>query len=291
MLSRRRAHWLFALMLTLPMAHGEEGEAWSYAWKSPDGTPNQLRLKINSKLAEKAFIGAGDLLDFDKIGALILANIRGLAGELSDESVIVTVTGDSLNALSYEAQPLGYFPGLAEARLDQMTAFVLDAMKDVEASTYYQYNPALRSLEVDYNEIASDYRSVVLDTLLALSQTLQTSDQIVLRDTLLDMLQSIEYTDLRRDDFPLLNPMRMLIEKRGDCESKQLFMAMAMKMLMPESKVELILLPAQEHIVMRYTGSNGSIILMDATGPSRTPAGQINPDYHLSGAIYYELIL
>jgi hypothetical protein len=280
---------LLALMFALPIAHGDDGQPWAYEWDGADGGRHELKLTLSPALAEKAFMGGGDLLDFAKISDLILSNAQHFAASLSDESVVVTVSGDSLKALSYQAQSRGDFPALVASRMDQMKAFMDDSMEDVEHATYYEYNPIRRSLEIDYNEIAADYQSVVLDTLIALGHSTGTEDPVILRDELLDMLQSIPYNDLRSDDFPLLNPMRMLIEKRGDCESKQLFMATAMKILMPESRVELILLPQQEHIVMRHQ-VDGEYVLIDATGPSRTPAGSINPAYHLSGAIYYELI-
>jgi hypothetical protein len=281
---------LLALMLVIPIAHGDDGIPWSYAWEGPDGANRELTLTLSTALAEKAFIGGGDLLHYDKISAVILSHTQRLAASLSDQMVTVTVTGDSLRELNFEAQPLGAFRGIAEARLAQITAFVTGSMEDVERATYYKYDPIRRSLDVNYNNIAGDYQSVVIETLIALSDSLGTGNRVTLRDELLGMLQSIPYTDLSTDDFPMLNPMRMLLEKRGDCESKQIFMAMAMKLLMPQSRVELIILPHQKHIVMRYQ-SDGEYVLMDATGPGRIAAGSIHPDFNLSGAIYYELVL
>ncbi|WOF81824.1 hypothetical protein P5704_023785 (plasmid) [Pseudomonas sp. FeN3W] len=263
---------------------------WEYSWETRSSYPLSISLDIDEKTRKKAYLSDGDLLDYKRISVLILDQMRVMARNLTTPGIRISVQGTSLSNFEATAWAQESLQGEAQKSIEAIYTFAKDAIKPIEKSTYYRYNRETRSLGINYNKIAKDYEALVIQTLLALSKTLKTEDRIILRDSLLDMLQSIPYTDLAMDDFPLLNPARMLLEKRGDCESKQVFMAAALKLLFPERRVLLLQLPEQEHIVLSYAGDHGEEILMDATGPARLPVGKLGPHTTLNQkVISYEI--
>lgn len=265
--------------------------AWDYEWISADGAQRSISINIDVELARQAFTGPSDLLDFTDISEILTSEVKRMASSLSDAGIFISAKGDRLDELVIEYSSYPQYSKMALKRVEDINLFIKEAMQPVEDTTYYQYDEKSRSVNIDYNHMAKDYQVVVLDLLIALTQYLGTDDPDVLKNELITLLQSIEYSSLDDDDFPLFNPARMLIERRGDCESKQLFMGIALKLLEPDLTASLVLLPDQEHIVLMQTQANGLNVYMDATGPVYLPIGSLDPSTSLIGErIDYPLV-
>lgn len=291
-----RFYLFLALCLLAPIASFAQNKAiaaqalnWHYSWVNDQGMAQSLDLTISAENAAKGFFGSRDLLDSKALGRKLLDEAKGYAKGLSDHLVRVTLVGNSLS--SYEIKVARFSGKSADAdhRLRLMQDFIDQKINTINQISYYRYDSSLKGLSMDYNTILRDYESVILDLVIAMSQQLNIADADSLRLALLDMLQSLPYTDLDNDDYPLFNPVRMLVEQRGDCESKQIFMVGALKILYPEDDIYLVLLPRQEHIVLMQRDRHGNSLYMDATGPARRKPGPSLSSFSLDEGILYEV--
>ena len=263
---------------------------WQYDWQSPEGESHRLALRIPSALLERGFLGQGDLLNEKIIGKRIVQSVKAYADSLSDHLVSVTVLGDSLQNFQIKTARRGGNSELATQRRALVNDFLQREIHLISANSYYRYDPGMHAIVLEYNAVIRDYQSLILDTITQLASLKGVTTEDDLRRVLVDMLQSIPYISLTDADFPLYNPVRMLVEKQGDCESKQLFLAAGLKILYPQDSIYLVLLPKQEHIVLMQRDANGNVLYMDATGPARKPPGA--PLTHsLDEGILYEVSL
>jgi hypothetical protein len=266
-----------------------QAHEWHYAWLNDKGGARSLHLTISAENVEKGFLGSRDLLDSKALGHQILDEAKGYALGLSDSLVRVSLIGDSLSNYEIKVARISGRSADAHDRMQLMKSFIQEKVRSINQTSYYRYDETIGGLAIDYNAILRDYESLIVEVLVAMSEQLQITDADDLRLALLDMLQSLPYTDLDNDDYPLLNPVRMLVEQRGDCESKQVFMVGALKILYPDDTIYLVLLPKQEHIVLMQRDSTGKALYMDATGPVRRKPGLSLPSISLNEGILYEV--
>lgn len=272
-----------------PQGPAAQDQEWHYAWINDKGRSRTLDLTISAENVEKGFLGSRDLLDSKALGRQILDEAKGYAQKLSDSLVRVSLIGDSLSNYEIKVARISGRSSDAHDRMELMKSFIEQRIRSINEISYYRYDETLGGLAMDYNAILRDYESIIVDVLAAMSEQLQISSTDELRLALLDMLQSLPYTDLDHDDYPLFNPVRMLVEQRGDCESKQIFMVGALKILYPDDNIYLVLLPKQEHIVLMQRDRAGNALYMDATGPARRKPGPTLPTFSLDEGILYEV--
>lgn len=263
---------------------------WDYEWISLQGEKKRIHLTIPSNVVEMAYLGEGDILNFSEIWKIIVSLARQRADEISDGNVRLSLAGGDDN-LNIRVNHLPGYGENAKLKIYEIESYIERMLDEFSESSYYRFDKGERKALIEYNKVASDYEAFILMFITSVSNQMGLKSRDELRDVLLDMLQSLTYADLDQDDFPMLNPGRMLIEKRGDCESKQLFMATAMKLIYPYNPVFLVLLPKQEHIVMKYRDDHGNEIYLDATGPDRLPAGSLLTKYNLDEGVIYEIRL
>ena len=282
---------LLVIVVAPRQASAIDDQEWHYEWSTASGAPMRVKVAIPGVLIEKAFVGKGDLLNEKIIGKRIIESAKSYAASLSDNEVNVAVLGESLESFEIKTARRSGNTALALDRQAMVNAFIQREVNLISANSYYRYDPVLNAIVIEYNAVIRDYQSIVLDTLSALAKNegmLQVDD---LRAGLLDMLQSIPYLSLSDADFPLNNPVRLLLERQGDCESKQLFLAAGLKLLYPQDSIYLVLLPTQEHIVLMQRDASGRVIYMDATGPGRLPPGESLEHFSVDEGILYEVNL
>lgn len=272
-------------------ASAVEDQEWNYEWASPAGDKLRVALTIPGRLIEKGFIGQGDLLNEKVIGKRIIDSAKIYATSLSDNQVNVAVLGDSLESFEIKTARRSGSSVLAAHRQALVNEFIQREIHLISANSYYRYDADLHAIVIEYNALIRDYQSLVLDTLSALAMNDGMNEVNDLRAGLLDMLQSIPYLSLNEADFPLNNPVRLLLERQGDCESKQIFLAAGLKLLYPQDSIYLVLLPKQEHIVLMQRDSSGRVLYMDATGPARRPPGPSLEHFSVDEGILYEVSL
>lgn len=282
---------LLAFALIPRQASAIDDQAWDYEWTTVSGAKQRVTLTIPGAMIEKGFVGKGDLLNEKIIGRRIIDSAKTYAASLSDNEVNVAVLGESLESFEIKTARRAGNTALAENRHALVNAFIQREIHLISANSYYRYDPALNAIVIEYNAVIGDYQSLVLDTLSALAKNEGMHQVDDLRAGLLDMLQSIPYLSLSDADFPLNNPVRLLLERQGDCESKQIFLAAGLKLLYPQDSIYLVLLPTQEHIVLMQRDTSGRVLYMDATGPGRLPPGPSLEHFSVDEGILYEVNL
>lgn len=171
----------------------------------------------------------------------------------------------------------------AKELYQQVKNYIDGAFDEMRPITYYRYDKEMKELVINYEDIILDYADVIGVTHEFFLQRDPGKTQSQMINDRLNFLQSITYDALDSNDFGMLTPIRMLAEKRGDCESKQVYMAGLLKKLYPNRAVYLVLLPDKQHIVsavempeapaqLSYVKDGKQYLIVDATGPSYTDA-------------------
>src|SRR5690606_19939653 len=116
---------LSTMILVFAMAFDAMADIqWSYSWENQVGQPRSISISIPDELAEKAYVGPGDLLDYDKISGMIFAKTKDLAATLSDHVAFIRVSGHSLKDLTYEGESLEINRPIMNARMEQIRLFL-----------------------------------------------------------------------------------------------------------------------------------------------------------------------
>ena len=252
-----------------------------HSWVDIEGRRQAISIELSEREIEEGLINSPDKASLHELWlySKVFATTRGVA-EKNPRDALEKVSEWEL--LPYAlAKPLnsvfvaGGMTKEAIARFEQV-------LKDIDGGTYYYLDDDGRTVRLDYPAIVEDQQTFIDRLHQALSdlEMDQTIKQKI--DSRLRFLQSIEYDDLVGHDFPLMTPIRMMLEGRGDCESKQLLLAAFLKRIAPGNDIYLVELPEKQHIVlaMEVLGSQGDstvyhegryYLVMDATGPAYLP--------------------
>lgn len=168
---------------------------------------------------------------------------------------------------------------LAKESYLKVKTYIDGAFDELRPITYYRYDKEMKELVINYEDIILDYADIIGATHQFFQQRDPGKTQSQMINDRLNFLQSIQYDALQNNEFGMLTPIRMLVEKQGDCESKQVYMAGLLKKLYPNRSVYLVLLPDKEHIVaavempeapdqLAYVKDGKHYLIVDATGPS-----------------------
>ena len=255
-------------------------------WFDHSGQPRAMNLSISEDRVRQALTNGRDLHNYESIFREIIRQAKIMGTELSTSTAKVRV---SRREMGYEID-YQYREGYKQEALAigaKIQGFVGGAYDDLRSVTYYRQDRESKSLVIDYNDIVSDFRDVFIavDGYFKATDVGKTDFQKI-NDRLI-FLQSIPYDDMLKSDFDLNTPIRMLAENRGDCESKQVFMAGLLRQLFPHKDIQMVTLPNREHIVLALEaqglyssdtfGKDGRrYIILDATGPGTSTAEQSN---------------
>ncbi len=254
---------------------------FSHQWRDFYGDGRQITIPINEERVRQALVNSKDLHNHKSIYRTIINNAKILAIEISTSNVRARVKDVGME-YKLEIEYRKGFEGEAKGISSRIHEFINGAYSDLREVTYYTYSDELNSLVINYSDIVSDYEDVFDAThkiFLASDTGKSKEDQL---DDRLSFLQSIPYDDMTHNDFDLMTPIRMLAEGRGDCESKQIYLAGLLGKLFPGRQIHLVLLPYHEHILLAletyegeyatYTQDSRNYLILDATGPSLLPA-------------------
>jgi len=270
------------LPLVINLACAGQGHAENYYlehwWKSKTGETEHFGLNLSEARVRQAMTAGRDMYGHEQLRQTILNNAKLLSQRISSQDVQINLrTFGNSYEISYT-----YREGSEEkARQlkEQVKDYIDNGFENLSSQTYYRYDKDLKELVINYQDIVLDYADVITATHQFFKQRDPGKTQSQMINDRLNFLQSIPYDDLLQNDFGMLPPIRMLAENRGDCESKQVYMAGLLKLLYPNRAVYLVLLPEREHIVaaveipevpdnLVYLKNGKRFLIVDATGPS-----------------------
>lgn len=247
-------------------------------WKDATGETQHFGLTVDDRRMRQAMTASRDMLGYEQIRASVMQHAQTMALQISTPTAKLKLRSYGQTYELSSTYQEGHM-GEATALSNRVRSYIDNAYDDMRDSTYYIYDKDRRELIINYEEIILDFRDVIGAT----HQFFQARDvgkthSAMINDRL-NFLQSISYDDLKTDPFGMYTPIRMLVERRGDCESKQTYMAGLLKMLYPSRDVFLVLLPDKEHIVaavempeapenLTYYKDGKRYLIVDATGPS-----------------------
>lgn len=276
----------FLRFLVLPLVISTCGAPHAFAstsylehwWKDSSGETQHFGVTVDDARMRQAMTNSRDMLGFEQIRSKVMLQAQTMALQISTPTAKLKLRSYGQTYELSSTYQEGHM-GEATALSNRVRNYIDGAYDDLGDSTYYTYDKDRRELVINYEDIILDFRDVIEAT----HQYFQARDtgkthSAMINDRL-NFLQSIRYNDLKSDPFGMYTPIRMLVEKSGDCESKQTYMAGMLKMLYPNRDVYLVLLPDKEHIVaaiempeapdaLTYYKDGRRYLIVDATGPS-----------------------
>lgn len=252
-------------------------------WVDHQGYARYLDLSVDEDRVRQALTNGRDLYNYQNIFSEIINQAKIMSLQLSTRDAKVVVTKREGKGLGYSLD-YEYREGHVEeakAIANRVQVFIDGAYDDLKTVSYYRQDKELNALLINYDDIVGDFRDIFIavDSYFKQSDIGKTDLQKI-NDRLI-FLQSIPYDDMLRSDFELNTPIRMLAENRGDCESKQVFMAGLLRQLFPHRDIELVTLLDKEHIVLAlempeldsrltYAKYGRRYAILDATGPGNS---------------------
>lgn len=263
-------------------------EVYRYDWLDYSQHPVALQMALSSDFVSSVGDDPKMRIHEDQIGPLILRKVEEAARQLSDSNYSLEVKQDSggINVMGTGVDQVEL-----QRRLNEIHAVQAQVISVLRSSTYLWVS--------DENEVSFNYQQMIADSLPTLKPLIDTwpVQSIDLRgqfNSYLGFLQAIPYNSLEEStDFGVLTPAAMLTQNRGDCETKQVALAAFIKSGHPQLGV--ILVGTGNHMILgaliaaepgdsvfRYKGRD--YVLMDATGPARSPVGAVDSESrgHLS---------
>lgn len=258
----------------------------THQWPGLDGSAHRYTLSVDEARARRGLLNSKDTLSDSALFTSVLSEARLLAKSLSDEQIELKVEVDGKQySLMYRAAS-GKIDE-ARRRIASLDRFISESYDRLGEVSYYRRDADLGGLKVEHNEVIRDYLDIIEHAHAYFSRRDEGKHIIDQINERLFFLQSIPYDDLKGADFSMMTPLRMLAEGKGDCESKQVFLAGLLKLKFPDKKVALITLPKREHILaavevgrriapFTYYHDGRHYLILDATGPALAPVQKTN---------------
>lgn len=247
-------------------------------WKDSTGETQHFGLTVDDARMRQAMTASRDIQGFEQIRSSVMLRAQAMAMQISTPTAKLKLRSFGKSYELSSTYQEGHM-GEATALGNRVRSYIDGAYDDLRDTTYYTYDRDRRELLINYEDIVHDFRDVIGATHEFFQARDVGKSQSAMINDRLNFLQSITYDDLKTDPFGMYTPIRMLVEKRGDCESKQTYMAGLLKLLYPSRDVYLVLLPDKEHIVaavempeapenLTYFKDGKRYLIVDATGPS-----------------------
>ena len=260
----------------------------TYGWTDFDGQQQSITFDLPAERLVEGMLSAKDQVSLADVQARAYDTAWMLSRASSTSDIIFRVTGSVDQFDIAVSAPPGL---LADAEHEQgrIRREVEQSIADPTSNGYFIYDAVSGGIRPDYQAVAQDNQDVFNTVARAFLAKFGANEPLQLINQLLAFLQSIPYDDLLTQPFPMSPPIPMLVEQRGDCEGKQVFLVGVLRELFRDRPLYLINLPDREHIIagivldmpmrdtVEYEGRK--IVLMDATGPTPYPFGQIPPQF------------
>lgn len=272
---------LVSLILLLSLTQKIHAETINLQWRDYRGVDQHISLSIPFERLSEAMLEGRDQISLSAVLEQSFTAAKAYAASRSTPSQVVEVLG---TASSYAFNAHGNTDLEATLKADFMADFNQSPQRG-----YFIFDAAAGGFRPDYLTILADNADIfplVAQALLARFGS-ENPDELV--NQLLAMLQQIPYDDMASQGFPMATPIQMLVENRGDCETKQLFLLGVLNALFPDRAMALVSLPRLNHILgaieldhdvsSQVTHDSRSFVLLDATGPTAQPFGEVFP-YH-----------
>lgn len=263
------------------LAQNGFAETITLDWRDYQGTEQNISLRIPLERLSAAMLEGRDQVSLSTVLEQSFIAAKAYAARKSTPSKVIEVLG---SASSYAFNAQGDTDLEATLKADFMAGFNQSPQRG-----YFIFDGAAGGFRPDYLAILADNADVFPLVAQALLRRFGAENPEELVNQLLSMLQQIPYDDMASQGFPMATPIQMLVENRGDCETKQLFMLGVLKALFPDRAMALVSLPRLNHILgaieldrdvsSRVEHDSRSFVLLDATGPTAQPFGEVFP-YH-----------
>ncbi|AYG48388.1 hypothetical protein DV532_29570 (plasmid) [Pseudomonas sp. Leaf58] len=277
---------LFAALLACsPMALAQP---LTYGWTDFNGQQQTITFDLPSKRLVEGMLSEKDQVSLAEVQVRAYDTAWMLARASSTSDIIFRVTGSVDQFDIAVSAPAGLLAD-AEQERGRIRTEVEVSIADPSENGYFIYDAGSAGIRPDYQAIAQDNQDVFNTVARAFLAKFGVNEPLQLINQLLAFLQSIPYDDLLTQPFPMSPPIPMLVEQRGDCEGKQVFLVGVLRELFRDRPIYLINLPDREHIIagialdmpmdttIEHKGRH--IVLMDATGPTPYPLGRIPPQF------------
>jgi len=285
-----RANFIIIVFLAIVSAHAEQvsfssrelGDAvqFDYVWKGEDGKPINTTFLIN---ASDVRTGYTEFQPFKKeTYELRLLNSMQEEGKKVGQMLGVEI----------EIQPVknGYNTSVRgpENRLDKALAYLDQRKPKVEEEifkdSYYKSTQRGNAIVVspDYANIANRYSDVMYYIAEALNKTAGSTMRSAISHYL-DFIRTIPYSTQFSNKADFQTPIGMLIENKGDCDTKSI----AFASLMSNFDISVIFILLQDHMLvgMAIPAELGDAtlvidgkvyVLAETAGPALIPLGRIS---------------
>lgn len=275
--------WLKTMLLSFILTPGiAMAQMMEYSWVDFHGQPQTISVDIPYNRLESAMLSGKDRVSQKSILKLSYELARKIASQTSTTTVHVNVAG---------TQERFFFAVNGDGK-DSDTAFaqalrhelVLEINQSPERG-YFIFDEDANGLRPDYLALLSDNQDVFSIFARAMISKFGIEQPIELINQTLALLQQIPYDDMLQDPFPMATPIQLLVERRGDCEAKQVFLIGILQQLFPDRPMGLVNLPTFNHVLAainldsalesRVLHDGKPFVLMDATGPASLPFGKV----------------
>lgn len=248
----------------------------------------QITFDLPPERLAEGMLSAKDQVGLGEVQVSAYDTAVALARSASTSDIIYQVTGTPQGFDIDVQAPPGLLPQ-AQVGQREIRSAVEQSIADPSIHGYFIYDGRSGGIRPDYQSVADDNHDIFRTVALAFLEKFGDKEPQELINQILAFLQAIPFDDLLDRPFPMSPPIPMLIEQRGDCEGKQVFLAGVLGVLFSDRPIYLINLPDNEHIVagiafetdlvetIQHEGRK--IVLMDATGPAAYPFGNIPPQF------------
>lgn len=259
-----------------------QAQVLEYSWSDFRGQPQTISVDLPYQRLEAGMLRGKDKISQQDILKLSYRLAQGIARQTTTPQYPVTVAGTEQR----------FFFAVDGKDPVSDTAFAQSLRKDLVYSInhssergYFIFDEFANGIRPDYREILKDNQDVFAIFAHAVVKKFGQEDSVELINQLLAFLQQIPYDDLLAEPFPMATPIQMLVENRGDCEAKQVFLVGVLGQLFPDRPMALLNLPTFNHILAaisldadlssKVIHDGKPFVLMDATGPTKQAFGEV----------------
>jgi hypothetical protein len=257
--------------------------AYEFTWADFYGRPQRLaftldRSNLRRAEQESAAFSLEDAMDyaFRKTQKAAQTSVYGVQVDVSHGP----------DGLRYKGR--GPTKQQIQREIDRLERISRDALNEYLAQRHYVLDGDM--VETDYTKLAR--RNFIAMEPLASAVARQTrgqSDRQVM-NYLLSFLQSIPYETFEAKEGDRVtnifnSPLRLLTQNKGDCDDKGLAFGLLVKLLYPNTKVGIVLVPGHAFVAVRVKAQPGDMVLThnrsswvvaEPVGPGYLPLGMIS---------------
>lgn len=287
-------HRSLAQQLAFEKSVSDDKLSFSYKWQQADNQEASLSFEVERKAFTQLF---AKFRNYNRNRALRELNYRvnnyiqrqrwyGVQASLSPRQEKLTL---STRPARGEQQRNTYQQQLAKAR-----QFFTEQWQDYLATNGYRsltLPPGETGIVPDTVAIASQTQSILTPLVVAIGNQLKDNSRRSYVNYVAHFVQAIPYDTLeddlssRGDGFS--PPNQLLINNRGDCDSKVSLTLALLRQIIPQAKMVVVYLPkhaifgiqmAKQPNDATLSHDGTEFVLVDVAGPAVSPAGQLSDD-------------